>query len=327
MASVFENISYFFNNLLGRNKKLGSLTRDQILELMDIYSSYLSDFINFFNDIPPDVLNKLKKKYINSPKRNDKYPIQKIIPDLLRDTKGKANQYERAVLFGAIKRTINIYYKIVSEINKNYKSVIKNNYLILESVKLTDVMFFGLIYELIILINYTGCLIDYFLIVLNNGRQPAGYRQKYLIDNYNIFIEILNNACNNENNYSFLSDIDRLQKNGADLVLQNNGSSFLPFLDRKKYTFQDENKLSHGLFGFNIVGGIASLFDIWKHYSIQKAKRHKEWLEHEQARLLQIYQDIDPNSPEAVEQQKYIDAYSAEITNLDEKIRKYEQGD
>lgn len=325
--SIFESISSFVNDLLGRNKKLGSLTADQVQELMSIYLGYLSDFKEFFENTPPEVLVRIRKKYESLPKRNDKYPVQKIILDLNRDTKGKANGYERAFLFGSVKKTIDIYYNTIKDIEKNYKNITKDSYIILESVKLSDIMFFGLVYEIMVVINYFGYLLDYLLIALDNRRQPAGYRQKYLIEKHDVFIDIVNNACNFGERYNFSQSVNRLQKAGADLVVQTNGNSFLPFLDRKKYTEQDEKKLTTGLWGFNIIGGIASLFDMWKHYTIQKAKRHKEWLEHEQARLLQIYQDMDPNSPEAVERQKYIDAYSQEIANLDEKINKYEEGE
>lgn len=325
--SVFDSIVNLVDGFLGKNKKLGSLTINQVSELMSIYSEYLDDLKSFFDTIPPDVLIKLGKKYASMPKRNDKYPIQKIIPDLVRDTKGKANSYEKAFLFGSIKKAIDIYYREVKDIESKYKYTIKDNYIILEQVKITDIMFFGLVYEITLLINYTGYLLDYFITVLDGKRQPAGYRQKYLMDNHNNFIMLLNNVCNFGDRYDFLQSVQRLQKAGADLLVQNNGNNFLPFLDRRKYTDQDEKKLTSGLWGFNIISGIMSMYDMWKHYTIQKAKRHKEWLEHEQARLIQIAQDIDPNSPEAVEQQKYIDAYSQEIANIDEKINKYESGD
>lgn len=327
MASVFAKLDDFFRNFIGSKIQLKSMTTAQILELCKYQKSYLKDFQELFKNFPPEALNGLRQKYLAEKKRNERWPIQGIIKDLQSDTKGKAQQMERTVAFGAAKKAVNTYIKIIEEIEKNYKTLFADNYIILNSARVTDVLFLGIIKEMDIFTKYLGYLWEYFTIVLDHGNTPPGYRQEFLATHYADFVKILNDICNKQDNYRFLDDVDRIKRKNADLVLNISGGSFLPFLDSRNYSVSDEVHLNFGIFGFNFIASILEVWDLWKHTQYLKTKKHREWLQHEQARLLQIYQDIDKDSPEAKMTQQYLDAYSDAISKLDSDIRKYENPD
>jgi len=323
---VFNALDTFVRELFSRKSKLGYMDKEKLFEICKYQKSYLKDFEEVLNNFPVEALNNLRSKYLAQKNRNEKYPIQVIIKNLQKDTIGKAQASERAVLFGSAKKTISTFLKIIKEIEKNYTTLYSDKYILLDQARITDVLLFGILKEIDLFTKYFGYLWEYFTIVLDNEKSPPGYRQEYLAINYDKFIQILNNVGNKENNYSFLNDINRIKRNNADLVLNANNSSFLPFVNSKNYSASDEKHLVFGIVGFNLIAAIMEFWDMWKHSSIMKSKKHKEWLQHQQARLLQIYQDVDPNSKEAEMYRNYIKAYSDEIASLDRKIIEYEEG-
>ena len=320
---VFSFLDTFVKELFHRKVKLGAMNKDKLFEICKYQKSYLKDFNEILDNFPVEALNNLRDKYLAQKNRNEKYPIQGIIKDLQRDTVGKAQASERSVLFGSSKKTISTFLKIISEIEKNYNTLYSDKYILLDQARITDVLLFGILKEMDLFTKYFGYLWEYFTIVLDNEKSPPGYRQEYLASNYDKFVTILNNVGNKENNYSFLNDINRIKRNNADLVLN---TGFLPFVNTKNYSSSDEKHLMSGILGFNMLSAILEFWDMWKHSSIMKSKKHKEWMQNQQARLLQIYQDVDPNSKEAEMYRNYIKAYSDEIASLDKKILAYEEG-
>ena len=322
-----QNFDNAVRKYLKDKKGIGSIQEKEVVELLAIEKKYLDNIFDVLSTFDSKVLNNLRDQFIATPKRNDKINNAYIIPALMKDTRGKAQQLERTMCFGSMLHTCNFYRKLHDELIKHMRELIDEKVIIFESSRMSDVMLLGILREMDLFTKYATYLFSYFSGVVNNDHKEVGYRQSFLQKNYEKYVKLVNDVCNKENNYSFLKEVIDLRKQAGDLVLYANGNSFASMFDFRKYTQSNENHLTAGIFGFGIISYIVEKFDLWKHAQYQKQKIHAEWLKQEKARLMQKYLRQDPESRDGIRTQELIDAYSEAMTDLDQKLAEYEHVD
>lgn len=326
MGSVFQNLEQRFLSFIKTKLKLGSLDVGNIKDICKFDRDFLSSTIDALDVFSDKEINQLREQYYSINRKGiDKYDTYPIVLDMQKELHGKAGLFERARCFGSILKTAKAMIDIVNEIDKNVKMLVGESATItIDGAKITDIVMMGILREIDIFINYSGYLWEYFCLVLNQGGQQIPYRAQYLIEHQEAFFAIMENVCDKAGNYSFLKEVDTIKRKNADLVLYNNGSSFLPFLNRHNYTADDELHIQHGIIGLNIFAWIVSKWENWKYAQYKKTQKHREWLKQEEFMLKQKLNNVDPSSPEYKKTQQYIEAYSNEIAKLDKEIADYE---
>lgn len=337
MSSIFQTLEQRVWGFIKSKLKLGSLTVENIRDVCKLHQTYLTSIHDTLKVFSDGELSTLREKYLSIDRRGvDKYNAYPIILDLKQNLHGKAGLFERAKCFGAAEKVAKKLIEISEEISKNVPAIArredddtdaskKPGYTIsIKGAKITDVLMLGILREIDLFINYTSYLWEYFRKVIDHDGPQMPYRCQYLVDNEDAYMAILENVADKANNYSFMKEIDVIKRKNADLTLYANQSSFLPFLNRRNYSADDELHLTHGILGLNIFAWVVSKWENWKYAQYKKAQKHREWLKQEEFRFKQLLNEQDPNSPQAKQTQKYIDAYSAEISKLDKEISEYE---
>ena len=324
---VFKTIEQSLFSLIKDKIKLNSLRKDQVREIISMEKDMLKSLSVALGSYDKTSMEFLTRKYYAAAKPATKDSIDYIIPGMRRKLNAKARSLEEAKTFGAAEKAVNTYMTILSDIEKNLDTLFEKEEITLYESKLSNLMILGMLREADIVVNYTSYLYTYFSDTIANKKDTIiGYRRKYLIENYEKYLNILDFVCNKEGNYRYLQDIDSVKRKNADLILYANNNSFFNVLNIRAFDLNHMFHLKYGVFGFNFFTFILSLFNDWRHTQYQKKKDLKEWLEVHNARLKQELRDTDPNSPEYARLTKVINAYDMKITDLDKKIRDYEEG-
>lgn len=322
---LFESLEKSILGLVIKKLKVNSLSVSQLTEMCDFQINYLTDIKESLERFDEDAINALRDKYFAQTKRKDRIDNQHILLDLKTRLEGKAGLYERKRAFGAALKAADAYLKIAKEVKKGAAQVIGEKYIKIKGARMTDIMLLGMLREMDVFTRYTGYLFEYFRIVIGNKSEQDLYRARYLADYQDQYMQIVSDICDKQNNYSFLDDIKIIKRKNADLVLYANGMSFLSFLDPRNYTKSDHKSIEMGILGLPPICLIFQAWTNWKHAQYKKVKIHKEWLEHEHAALMQEYMTMDPNSEQAIQNEKYREAYSKKINELDREIAEYEE--
>lgn len=326
MTSTFKTLETKILDFITKKIKLGSLTVGNVQEICTFQQGYLAATISSLSAFAPRDLDMLRQRYFNKPRRNDKPDPRMILLELKSDLRNKAGLYERAMPFGAALKAANTFLKIVTEIKKNAPNIVGSGTLTVDGAKITDVVMLGILRECDLFNKYTSYLWEYFRVVLDDAKGIPPYRAKYLLDNQEAYMDILQNVCEQSSSYTFLNEIETIKRKNADFLLYANKSSFLPFINRSNYTLSHELHIKNGIIGFNIFAWIVGKWEDWKYAQYKKTQKHRDWLQQEEIRLKQILMDQDPNSPAAKETAKYLEIYSAEVAKLDQEINKFEEG-
>lgn len=324
---VFKNIEQSLFQFIKDKIKLNSLRKDQVREIIGMEKDMLKSIATSLSAYDKMSMELLTRKYYAVTKTPTKDSVDYIIPGMRNKLSAKARSLEEAKTFGAAEKAASTYISILNDIEKNLDTLFEKEEITLYESKLTNLMVLGMLREADILVNYTSYLYTYFSDTIANKKDTLiGYRRKYLIENYEKYLNILDFVCNKEGNYRYLQDIDTVKRKNADLILYANNNSFLNILNTRVFDINHIFHLKYGVLGFNFFTWILSLYNDWQHAQYQKKKDLKEWLEFHNARLKQELRETNPNAPEYARLTKVINAYDTKLTDLDKKIHDYEEG-
>lgn len=306
--------------------KLGSISKDQLLEVLRFQISDLESIKRTFETFDDSTLQTLRSRYIQLTPTKGKYDVSKFIPALNSQLKGTAAAYEKKVIFGAAKVSCKTLKSILTEVVKNIDDLLNADAIVLQDSKITSVMVLGVIREADVFIKYTGFLWDHFVrACTTKDTQVLGYRAEYLNAHFSEYVGIINSIIEKEHNFSFLKDVGDVRKKQSDLVLYANGQTFRNFLNSIRLSASSLNYLNHGILGFNMFTWVLSLWDDWKHERYLKNRDFKEWLEQSATLLRLEANNHDPNSPEYQRLMRIIEAYDKKIVDYDRKLNDYEK--
>lgn len=307
--------------------KVGSLSREQISEVISIEMETLKALQSSFSAFDKSQLIQLNNRYREAKfNRSSKHDISSVIPSLTTKLSSPAVAYEKAFPFGAAAKATGIFISILMEINKNLSSLFPEQSLTIFECKISNVMLLGILREADLFCKMTTILWGHFTDTVTGGDPtPLGYRAEYVHKNLSSYIEILNDVHTKEHNFSFLKDVGDLKKKNSDMILYANNQSFLNFLNPNALSKNVVHYLQHGIFGFGIFTWILSLWDDWRHVQYLRNKDFKEWLENRAALLRLELNGTNPNSPEYQKLVKIIQAYDAKIVEYDRKLANYEK--
>lgn len=324
--SIFNTLEETVLNVFRKKEKAKMLTADKAEYVLKLQREQLDKLIFAFTSFNDAELVSLNKKYMKTPvTTSNKDNVVTVLPTIQKQLTGKVGTLERNVPFTGILSVAKTLRKVNDELLKNISGFVSDKGMELHQTKITTVMLLGMLQEADFFCNYTVYLWTHFTdTITKNKPYPIGYQAKYLNENVNRYIGLLNDV-GNSTSYSFIKSADLIKRKNADLILYANNQSFLSFLDKSAYTGSNERQLKEGIIGFNVVGSIVDMWNMWKHDRYLKNKAFKEMLENQVAALRYDLMDVSYDSPEYKTLLQRIEVYNTEIAKYDKKLREYEE--
>ena len=323
---VFETLSDKILSLV-KKKDNTKITQENFISILKLQKESLDNLYSTLLKFNTNELSKLSKFYYNTKfDHNNKNDVSYILPTLMRKYKGKALVLEKKSIFGAALFSVSVFIKLNEELLRNIDKFVKDEGIKLYEGKISTVMFYGILMETDFLINYITYLWGHFSGSISKTKlYPIPYQAKFLRENLDPFINLINNTCEKDATYSLVKEQDQLRKQNIDMLLYNNGQTFLNFLDTNAISGTGNRKLINGVIGLNIVSKIVMVFNSWKHAQYMKNKMTKEYYENKVALMRFDLLGVDPNSEEYKTIAKRIELYEEEISKLDREIKTYEE--
>lgn len=325
--SIFDTLEQTVLRLFKKQDKAPYLTSDKAEFVLKIQKEQLEKLIQVFSSFNSSNMVSLNKKYMKTPvDPKNKNNVVMVIPTIQKKLVGKVGNLERNVPFSGIHHVAKILLKVNGELLKNIDSFIPNEGMNISNTKISSIMLLGMLQEADMFCKYTCYLWTHFTdTITKNNPYPIGYQAKWLNMCLDRYIDILNDVGNKDMGYSFVRDTDAIKRKNADLILYNNNQTFLSFLDKSAYSGSDQRRIREGIIGFNIVGYIVEMWNLWKHDKYLQNKAFKESLENQVAALRYDLMDVSQDSPEYQTLLKRIEMYNDEIVKYDKKLKEYEE--
>lgn len=258
--------------------------------------------------------------------KQSKSPIKNILLDFGSELTGKAVVFERERPLSSLIEANREYAKLLGNIAKNLDKIMEDGFVEIYNSRLSTISLLGLIADSDTLINFTMYLYT-FLVRASVGDYDSipKYRTVYLLDNYSAAASIVNNMCNHKGRFEFLSNVNRLQQKGLDLVVSKDGE----FGVNEQVTagFIGEGLLitiGSALSKINIFDAVGKWIDDYKFSKYNRNKEIREWIRTHVSLLKIQLAEAEPSSREYTKLFNIIRAYDTMIAEYDEKIADYE---
>lgn len=325
--NIFKVLESTVVKLIKDKVKLGSLTKENIDEVLRNQLKVLGDLDTALSGMSPEVMQSFKHKYQSHQfNKSNKLDAGAIHPHFHKLLTGNASAIENKYHFASILVACKTLKHILQDVQKNLPKIMSGGNIAVLNCKISDVMLLGIIRECDMFVKFTSILWDHFMKTITmNDSTLLGYKIDYLNKNVENYAKCVSNAVNKEKNYSFLKEVELLRAKNNDMVLYANNQSFLNFFTPSSVSASAARYVEQGIIGFNLFSLIVSFWDDWKHSQYLKNKDFKEWLELSSTLLRMAAMDVDPNSPEYQRLVKLIKAYEQKIVDIDRKIDEYEK--
>lgn len=326
MSNVFSELASRVVSLTKTTVKLYSLDINQIRKVIatnkEVHTALVKSYEAFDDRASLEMMNK----YNQLAHVKDPYSID-YIPNAMKERyikKAKEKEMKRG--FGALLSANKTFIEILSQIEANLDSLFDEEEITIYNTRMSGVMVFGILRQSDLVATYSVYLWDHVVKSIAHQRTspPVRYRSKYLIENLQRVIDIVNDLVNAEGKYSFVTDLMNLKKQQGDLILYaSNGGSFLNFLVPRLFNSRSVANLMYGAYVLNIFLWAGEKWDNYQHLRYKRKEEFKNWMETHVALLRLELASKDPNSPEYQQLLKYIDAYDQRITAYDRDLNEY----
>lgn len=326
--NILQSLDNTVLKYIKANIKLGSLSKEQLQQIIALQSEYLQSIQKSMIPFDKVAMISLYNKYRSAEHTpTDKNDISQLFLALPTKLKGGIGSKEQAYPFSTVVSTAKVFSAILSEINKNIDKIIGDGGINIYNCRISSVMTLGILREIDIFTQTATILWKHFTdTCFNDTTSLLGYQSAYVRENFDKYINIINNVLSREHNYNFLQDIGDVQKKNSDLVLYANSQSFLHMLNPANLTKNAYHHLEYGIIGFGVITWMIQQYDDWKHAKYLKNKDFKSWLEARATLLRLELNGADRNSNEYQKLLQIIQAYDAKIVEYDRKLAEYERG-
>ena len=328
-----ENISELLTNMASMEWQIGGTTKAVRKEDMREYAAMLLEQLDGVNDIFVALTNndlKLMAKRIVVAARvkgNDACALYcDVAKQLHRDDLVTAFSSYRALGIS--------YRKMMEHFARNVDFWMEGREITMFNTKISHLTVYGLFDEVKIYCEYTSAMFAYVNFELsqhNNVREldpPAKYIMYRIVKKKDDFIK---NSLRRlqDNPFTFQDDFDKVKSEQDVTVVNERGETNVAFLNTTALPASQRHCMMIGAKKFvsTIFRWIGEQWNMHKHLKYLKQRKEKEYLSAHVALLQMDLANKDPNSDEYRRLVQVIDAYGAQIAELDQKIAAYEKED
>jgi len=200
----------------------------------------------------------------------------------------------------------------------------QNTTMTIEETRVTQALVIGYLKSIETLLRWTMCM---YSLIPHPGVQSRvpGYRISYLGHTTTQVAQVVQTILTRIKGRTILNDIDTIKKNGSDVFLKNGDSTIDHYAANSDYP-QTAHAFMGGFSLAVIMIYIGDFFMSFGRWYYDYLKNMREWLATKITVLQMDMAKMDPNSPEYEKARKMLDAYSAKLTEYDQKIAKSEEG-
>lgn len=242
-----------------------------------------------------------------------------------------ASALERKCFLSSLKVINADIIPVLNEILKNIDSFMENDKVELYETKMSQLAILGICRDSTRIATFTQYLYTYLIRVTSDTYDDIPrYREEYMLDNVDRVSKIVSNFCDHKGYYNFNRDMTKIRRQNADLILGANGKfSFNQYLGsvRNFYTADILDSIMSALSCLNLYDHVMNFIDDYKLERNSRNKETKEWLETHVAVLRMELAEKDKSSKEYAKLENIIKAYDAKITEYDEAIQTFENGE
>lgn len=242
-----------------------------------------------------------------------------------------ASALERKCFLSSLKVINKDIIPVLNAILNNIDSFIENDKVELYETKMSQLAILGICRDSTCIATFTQYLYTYLIRVTSNTYDDIPrYREEYMLDNVDKVSKIVSNFCDRKGYYNFNQDMTKIKRQNADLILGANGKfSFNQYIGsvRNFYTADILDSILSALSCLNLYDHVMNFIDDYKLERDNRNKETKEWLETHVAVLRMELEEKDKSSKEYAKLENIIKAYDAKITEYDEAIQAFENGE
>lgn len=242
-----------------------------------------------------------------------------------------ANALERKRFLGSLKFINRNIVPVLNEILKNIDNFMENDTVELYETRMSQLALLGICRDSTRIATFTQYLYTYLIRVTDDSYADIPrYREEYMLDNVDKVSKIVSNFIDRRGYYNFNQDMMKIKRQNADLILGANGKfSFNQYIGsvRNFYTADLLDCIMSALSSLNLYDHVMNFIDDYKLERNSRNKETKEWLETHVAILRMELAEKDKSSKEYTRLENIIKAYDAKITEYDEAIQAFENGD
>ena len=242
-----------------------------------------------------------------------------------------ASALERKCFLSSLKVINKDIIPVLNGILNNIDSFIENDKVELYETKMSQLAILGICRDSTCIATFTQYLYTYLIRVTSNTYDDIPrYREEYMLDNVDKVSKIVSNFCDRKGYYNFNQDMTKIKRQNADLILGANGKfSFNQYIGsvRNFYTADILDSILSALSCLNLYDHVMNFIDDYKLERDNRNKETKEWLETHVAVLRMELEEKDKSSKEYAKLENIIKAYDAKITEYDEAIQAFENGE
>ena len=331
--SINDVIQSLGSELVKRTKntvQMQSLRKDDVIDILEQNINMHKINFDALNNMSNQEMNAWLIKVTNA-LNNTSSKSRDVYDTYCKGLSSAASALERKCFLGSLKTINKDIIPIIEEILKNIDSFMENDKVELYETRMSQLAVLGICKDSTRIATFTQYLYTYLIRVTNDtaGDIPR-YREEYMLDNVNKVSTIVSNFVDRKGYYNFNQDITKIKRQNADLILGANGKfSFNQYTNsvRGFYTPDILDSIRSALSCLNFYDHIMNFIDDYKLERNQRNKEMKAWLETHVAMLRMELEEKDKASKEYAKLENIIKAYDTKITEYDEAIQAFENGE
>ena len=340
LSDIFRSIQNAFNKTLVAIK-FKTISEESIRAQIEDARAELNISIQAF---------KSMESQINAGRGFDDWYERKILPilkintdinkalgreavDALTLLKGNLKGQARSLgYFNSVIKTGKMLNNLLDEIEAHVTDILaSNDGIIVDDMQISHAIYFGALESVRIFTTvntYVVVLISSILSMNNvagtkvvNNFSISKYIIDYFIKNYQLYVDLLNKMSNISGGNIITNTVLNLKKRGVDAKLSN-ATSLHRGLTADQLSGEN---IFFSIFALLItpITWAGEMYVDVRHLYYERLKDRKKWLESHVANIKLSMDDLDPNDPDYIKNQKIVAFYDDKIAEIDKKIEKY----
>ena len=329
---VLNDIGEAIRKLLKSNK-VKPIKKTEIVNMIENNQIGLAQLMDFF-DNNGDLCTSIKNDIFTMPGSN---PVASHYHKYIAAINNVAKRAESNKFLGSIHTVVERAAKDHVLMLDKFKSLFDDGTdqteITPEQIRISHTAYLGYLSSINTLIMYT----TYMISIINDTTRIPGYRIKYIEDNLNTVVQLVNTITLRGNSQNIITDVQEITKGGNTLVYNDEVSTevfaeaalaAVTFISSHWGTITALGTLVYiAVVGpRNIILWFGESWAEWNRAVYERNKALREWMITKVALLRMQAEGMDTSSPEYIKLQQILTKYSEIIANYDKKIAEYENG-
>ena len=328
MSNVFAAVGSTLAGMAKRTIKSRSFTKDDLITLLNQNIEAHSNILYTLKGLDTTEMRDWYLDATTQLKSADN-AISKAYDVYRANLRSKAASEEMKKPLGSLASANEEYVKVLKAILKNVDDLMLEEKVTIYETRVSLVAALGMIQQSTNVYKFSLYLYTSLVkVTLNDLDSQPGYRREFLVNNAEKVANCVTDLLNKKGAYDFLNDINKLRNQAMDVVLgDGNVFGVTGGMSPNRFFPSIFDYLISALSCLNIFGAAMNLWDDYCVWRNDSNKETKEWLETHTTLLRMKLQGMDNKDPSYAKTEKIIQTYEKMITDLDQKIAEFEEGD